>query len=128
MKLLTSGHPVRALIALAGAALCALTASACVGATPAPTPTPDPIPACKQNNTASISFHNVSTTNRTYNIVFDGSNLTTVAPGQTSNSYTIAAGTQHSLTFTFTNTGGNACTTSFPTLAQCASSTYSCGS
>ena len=112
--------------ALAGAVLCALTVSACTGV--ATTPTPDPIPACKQNNTASVSFHNVSTTNRTYNIVFDGSNLTTVAPGQTSNSYTIAAGTQHSLTFTFTNTGGNACTTSFPTLAQCASSTYSCGS
>jgi hypothetical protein len=116
----------RTLYALAAAALCALATSACTGSTP--DPTPDPVPACKQNNTASISFRNASTTNRTYNIVFDGSNLTTVAPGQTSNSYTIAAGTQHSLTFTFTNTGGNACSTSFPTLAQCASSTYSCGS
>lgn len=99
----------------------------CWSPTPtAPTPTPAAVPACQTNNTAEISFENRSNSNTTYYVLWDGSNLLTLAPGQKSDPRTVAAGVQHTLVFRISNTNSNACTPSTPTLPQCSSNTYSC--
>jgi hypothetical protein len=78
-------------------------------------------------NTSSVRFENRSNTNATYDIIWDGSKTNTLAPSQMSDSRTVAAGVQHTLSFVVTNSGGRlACTTSTPTPAQCSSHTYSC--
>lgn len=81
---------------------------------------------CASNNTAQISFRNNSNTNSTYTVIWDGATLTTIAPGQTSQEFTVAAGVQHSLVFRHTNTNANACNPSTPTLSQCSSRIFSC--
>jgi hypothetical protein len=111
---------------LVAAVTVAFTAGACTQNSTSPTPPPPAAPSCQTNNTASIRFENRSNTNTTYDVVWDGSKLTTVAPGSISSSYPIAAGVQHTLQFKITNTNTPACSTSTPTLAQCESSTYWC--
>ncbi len=91
-------------------------------------PTAPALPQCQVNNTAQVTFQDRSASNRTYDVIWDGSRLTTVAPSQTSSAFTVAAGTQHTLVFKFTNTNVDACTPSTPTLSQCSSETYWCTS
>ena len=81
---------------------------------------------CKDNNTAIVSFTNRSA-NKTYTIVWDGSNMTTLGAGVTSGNYTVSAGIQHTLEFKYSNNSTDACTPSTPTLAQCSTINYFCG-
>jgi len=92
----------------------------------APT-TPDlpSIPECERHNTATVQFENRSNSNTTYDVIWDGSKRTTIAPGTKSQIYTEAAG-QHSLHFKITNTNWSACTPSSPVLAQCSEMLYWC--
>lgn len=89
------------------------------------TPSTPSTPACQTNNTATIAFENRSTTGLTYNVVWDGSTITSLTPGSKSQYYPVTAGVTHSLTFQKSN-GAAACTTSSPNLAQCYSYTYYC--
>jgi len=81
---------------------------------------------CEQNNTASVAFENRSTSSKTYTVIWDGSNLETLAPGVKGEKHTVAAGVQHVLVFRVSNTSQNACSPSMPTPAQCSSTSYWC--
>lgn len=112
--------------ALLSVACFALVTAGCGSSDPAPAaPTPT-IPSCQANNTASVTFENRSNSNRTYDVVWDGSRIMTLAPTQKSNSITVAASVNHTLAFMITNTNTSACTPSTPTLAQCSSMNYWC--
>jgi hypothetical protein len=103
--------------------------SACGGGNKSPTaPTPPPVPTCQSQNTALVQFRNRSTANLTYDIIWDGSRLVTVGPGQDSQKYTYAANVTHTLRFQFTNTNVLACNASAPVLTTCSDVFYSCGS
>ncbi len=81
---------------------------------------------CEANNTARVKFENKTGSSLTYSVVWDGSTLTTLAPGQVSEYFEVAAG-QHTLHFTIANSGGQeACTQSTPVLAQCTDNSYWC--
>jgi hypothetical protein len=80
---------------------------------------------CESNNTAQVRFVNKTGSSTTYSVVWDGSTLTTVAPGATSDYYTVAAG-QHTLHFMIANSTSEACTQSTPNLAKCTSMEYWC--
>jgi len=95
------------------------------GSDPAPAPSP-PVPSCQANSTATVYFQNRSVTNRTYDVIWDGSRLTTIAPGQDSAIFPFAAAT-HSLWFQFTNTSVLACNPSSPVLAVCSNVFFGCG-
>ncbi len=84
-------------------------------------PDPDPVLSCETNNTATVVFENRSNTNSTYDIIWDGSKVATVTPGNKTESFTVAAGIQHTLLYKYTNTNNLACTQATPTYAQCAS-------
>ena len=86
----------------------------------------EPSSSCRTNDTGTVSFQNQSNTNSTYDIVWDGSYIATISPGQTSRDFEVAAGVQHTLQFKKTNTNALACTASTPTVAQCSIHTYSC--
>jgi hypothetical protein len=106
--------------------LVALGAVGCSGNSPA-APTPPAVPLCQSAQTATVYFQNRSTTKLTYDILWDGSRLTTVAPGADSGTFTVSANVAHSLRFQVTNTGILACSASAPILATCASTFYGCG-
>lgn len=80
---------------------------------------------CEVNNTAIVTFSNKSASS-TYAVLWDGSIITTLAPGETSESYTVSAGIQHTLLFRYSNSTTAACSQSTPTLAQCSSINYFC--
>lgn len=81
---------------------------------------------CEANNTAKVRFQNKTGSSLTYEVVWDGSTITTLGPGTTSEYYTVAAG-YHTLHFKIANSGGQeACTISTPNLAVCASQEYWC--
>ena len=82
------------------------------------------VKSCVTNNTAEVQFSNRSASS-TYSIVWDGSIITTLSPGVTSTSYTVAAG-QHTLEFRYSNSSSSSCTPSTPNLAQCSSMVYWC--
>ncbi len=82
-------------------------------------------PDCEKNSTATIYFINTSNTNKTYDIIWDGSIWATVAPNGRSATFTVASG-QHTLLFRFTNTTTQACTQSTPNIAACSNVYYSC--
>ncbi|HAW51333.1 MAG TPA: hypothetical protein DCX54_03235 [Flavobacteriales bacterium] len=81
---------------------------------------------CVTNKTGEVYFINQSNSNRTYDIIWDGAKLTTVAPNQESAVYTFSANVKHTLIFRFTNTADNACSMSEPILSQCKRVWYSC--
>ncbi len=83
------------------------------------------VPDCEKNNTASVVFEN-RTTNKVYDVVWDGSKIDVLAAGEKSKTYTMAAGVQHTLDFKYSNTNTNACTQSTPTLAKCDSKIFWC--
>jgi hypothetical protein len=91
-------------------------------------PTTPPVPACQTNNTATVYFQNRSASNLTYDVLWDGSRLTTIAPGKDSQVYTFAANVTHSLRFQFTNTSLLACAASTPILTTCGQANYGCSS
>lgn len=80
---------------------------------------------CEANNTARVQFQNKTGTSQTYSVLWDGSVITTLGPGATSDYYTVAAGT-HTLHFMIANSGTEACTQSTPNLAVCSSMQYWC--
>lgn len=82
--------------------------------------------ACELNQTGEIYFINKSNTNSTYDIIWDGAKLTTLAPGETSSTYSVSANITHTLLFRFTNTSNDACTPSSPVIPQCQTFFYSC--
>jgi hypothetical protein len=102
-------------------------AAACGGspATPTPQPTPVPVPACQTNQTATVSFKNTAST-ATHTVIFDGSTVATLAPGQESGRLTVAANVAHTLEFRVTNTTRLACATTQPIFAVCANDGRSC--
>ncbi len=79
---------------------------------------------CEVNSTALVQFSNRSA-NSTYSILWDGSIITTLSAGVTSELYTVAAG-QHTLEFRYSNSSTSSCTPSTPNLAQCSSTVYWC--
>ena len=79
---------------------------------------------CAANNTAEVQFSNRSA-NSTYSIIWDGSVITSVSAGATSNYFTVAAGI-HTLEFKYANGTSDACTISTPNLAQCSAMVYWC--
>jgi len=117
--------PVHAVLVCASVGLFAVSGCTVDNGTALEEP-PPVVPLCQTNNTATVEFRNTSNTNTTYDIVWDGSKLTVVAPGQTSSKYTVAAGIQHTMVFKATNTNNNACTPSTPTFAQCSVNWLSC--
>lgn len=84
-----------------------------------------PIPDCERYDTGTVTFQNKSVNNYTYNVIWDGSLLTTLGPGETSAAYTVAAG-KHSLTFKISNTGRQACNPANPVIVRCQAHGYSC--
>lgn len=80
---------------------------------------------CEANKTAKVRFMNKTGTSQTYSVVWDGSVITTLGPGATSEYYTVTAGL-HTLHFMISNTGTEACTESTPTLVACSSMEYWC--
>jgi hypothetical protein len=101
-----------------------LLVSACSSTPTAPAPV---VPACQTNNTATVAFGNRTTSNLTFDVVWDGVRIGTIAPTLTSPSQTAAAGVPHVLRFQVTNTTLLACNQSTPTLAQCSTQTLTCG-
>ena len=84
--------------------------------------------ACNGSSSTSslptVTFENRSNTNTTYDVIWDGSRVSTLGPGQSS-SITAAAG-QHTLQFRVSNSSTGACTTSTPVLAMNVAYTFSC--
>ena len=87
--------------------------------------TPTPVRECEKNQTAKVQFENRSGSNTTYDVIWDGSKLTTLTPGTTSQSYTQPVG-QHTLQFRIANTNKAACTQSTPNLGQCEEHLFWC--
>lgn len=107
--------------------LVALFAVGCGSSSPAIAPTPIPVvPTCQAQNTGTVFFQNRSTANLTYDVIWDGSKLTTITPGSDSQVYTFAANITHSLRFQFTNTAILACNASTPVLTTCGATFYGC--
>lgn len=94
--------------------------------TPTPVPTPTPIPACQANSTATISFRNTAPSS-THTVLLDGATVATLAPGQESQRFTVAAGVAHTVEFRVTNTTRRACATTQPVWAVCSNGTLACG-
>ena len=82
--------------------------------------------ACWVNETWEVRFTNNSTTNSTHDILWDGSIIATVAPGDTTEFFTVDAIIVYFLRFQFTNTGERACD-GFPVFSEkCRSTIFSC--
>lgn len=87
---------------------------------------PPPSPSCETNKTGEVYFINNSNSNSTYDIIWDGVKIATVAPNQSSQVFTYSANVQHTLVFRYTNTSNNACTPSTPYLTQCQRLWFNC--
>jgi len=81
---------------------------------------------CEANQTGEVFFRNLSNTNSTYDIIWDGVKIATVGPGQDSNTFTVTANVGHTLVFQFTNTSNSACNPSTPVIPQCQELWFSC--
>lgn len=82
--------------------------------------------ACETNKTGEVYFINHSKTNSTYDIIWDGVKIATVAPNESSKVFTYPANVQHTLVFRFTNTANNSCNPSTPYLTQCQRLWFDC--
>lgn len=80
---------------------------------------------CEANKTAKVRFINKTGTSLTYNVEWDGSIITTIGPGATSEYFTVAAGS-HTLHFKIANSTAEACTPSTPNLVACSAMEYWC--
>ena len=84
------------------------------------------LPDCETKNTAQVYFVNGSTTGKTYDVIWDGVKIATIAPGQESSTFTVTAGIPHSMTFKVAGTATLACSTSSPSIPQCKKMYYTC--
>ncbi len=120
-RLSNMSAPVCTLTALSLISVMGCSDSADVVAPPPPTTL-----QCQVNNSAKLVFRNQSNTNATYDLIWDGSKLYTIAPGSETDTLVTDAGVQHTLQFQFTNSSNSACNPSTPTLAQCYSGWFAC--
>ena len=81
---------------------------------------------CEKNQTGEVQFNNISKTDKTYDIVWDGVDIATIGPNEKSKLFTYAANVPHTLVFRITNTSENACNESTPILNQCQENIFSC--
>jgi hypothetical protein len=86
---------------------------------------PPVIPACEQNNTATITFENRSVNNYSMDVMWDGVRITTLGPWQKSDVFTVSAG-QHTMAFKISNSSRLACTIAYPVLVRCTAYAYFC--
>jgi len=101
-----------------------LAALICCSPNPYAVPVP---PDCVSHNTAKATFTNASTTNSSYDVLLDGVKVTTVAPGQTSDEFVVAALELHIVQFNFANTTTAACTPpEVYTPDQCGTTNHTC--
>lgn len=87
---------------------------------------PTSTPPCETYNTAKVFFQNKSTSGKTYDVIWDGSRIFTIGPGQQSDTITAAAQIQHTLHFIVSGTNTSACTESYPILVKCSIHWYWC--
>jgi hypothetical protein len=80
--------------------------------------------ACKKEK-AKVTFQNNSVSNKVYNVVWDGSTITTLSPFTKSNEMEVEPGS-HTLVFKVSNTGAAACNPSTPVLAEGDTREFSC--
>lgn len=80
-----------------------------------------PIPSCSRLHTATVTFRNNSA-NHTYVIVWDGSVIATVLPGQVSIAFVESAGT-HTVKFKIIETGIYTATSN-PNLLECSTQEF----
>ena len=80
---------------------------------------------CQTTNTANVSFGNRSNS-MSFDIIWDGLQLQTLAPGQTSTPLTVAAGTAHNLIFYVAGTKNLGCVYATVLPAQCSTPVYTC--
>lgn len=83
-------------------------------------------PACETNNTAKVFFQNKSTTGTTYDVIWNGSRIFTLAPSEDSDTITVAAQISHTLTFKKTGSNEISCIESQPILAKCSINWFWC--
>lgn len=86
----------------------------------------DTTPECETNATGEVFFSNESTTGKTYDIIWDGTKVATLAPNEESETFVVAANVPHVLQFRITGTGNDACTLSTPVIPQCKRMKYYC--
>lgn len=82
--------------------------------------------ACISHNTADLNFSNESATNTTYDVLVDGATVTTVAPGATSDNFTVKALILHVIRFNVTTTSTMACPLEIYQPAQCSTTNHFC--
>lgn len=82
---------------------------------------PPPPPA----TTATVVFENRSNSNKTYDVVFDGSLIATLGPDQSTGAISTTPG-GHTYVFKVSNTGKLACNQANPQLVAGRSYTFSC--
>ncbi|MEQ1747447.1 MAG: hypothetical protein ABMA02_18600 [Saprospiraceae bacterium] len=71
------------------------------------------LPSCKKDG--RVVFQNRSVTNKTYNVVWDGSVIASLYPFSNSDTFDVEPG-PHTLEFKFANSGLNACSPSDPVI------------
>jgi len=86
---------------------------------------PAPIPACRANNTGSLTVGNTSR-GTAQRVVLDGATIATLGPGTSAAPQTLSAGATYTLEFYIANTNSYACTASLVTVAQCSATTRTC--
>lgn len=79
---------------------------------------------CEANRTSVVTFENHST-NHTYTIVWNNSEVATLGPGEKSKPRAYAAG-HHTYSFINKSNGKYYCQPSYPNLAQCYSYVFYC--
>lgn len=79
--------------------------------------------ACEVNNTAKVRFSNRSIAS-TYEVIWDGRNISVIGPGVTTN-YLITNAGQHTLAFKYQDSTNNACT-QVQNVQQCGTAEYYC--
>ncbi len=83
-------------------------------------------PDCETYNTAKVFFQNKSTTGTTYDVIWNGSRVFTLAPSEDSDTITVAAQISHTLVFKRTGTNEAACSESQPIPSKCSTNWFWC--
>lgn len=79
--------------------------------------------SCKRQG--YVEFHNRSVTNRSYDVVWDGSVIATLYPQEDSEQFEVNEG-HHTLRFEFSNSGDVACDPADPNITADYISTFTC--
>ncbi len=96
----------------------------CANSTPT-TPTPPPtVPDCEKYHTGVLHVSNQSSRGLDYDIIIDGVNYGRLTVGAAKD-YTLAAG-QHSLDFKYSDHNSYACSTSWPYVTECQTTSIYC--